>query len=53
MNTFVRTGSLPNLNSLVGAATRCRAIVSAGPNDSAWLGQTVAHIGRKPTDVRS
>ena len=53
MNTLVFTCSLPKRKSRVATAARWRAMTSGGPNVSAWLGQTVAHIGRSPTDVRS
>jgi len=53
MNTFVRTVWLPSRKSCTGVEARWRAIAAAGPNVSAWLGHTVAHMGRRPTDVRS
>ena len=53
MNTFVFTYWAPNRNSRVGTAWRWRATIAAGPNVNAWLGHTVAHIGRSPIDVRS
>ena len=45
---------LPKRNSLVGVdiGRICR-ICSRVPKNSAWLGQTVAHIGFLPTELRS
>ena len=44
----------PNRNLLVGVdCGRSARISSRVPKNSAWLGQTVAHIGFLPTDVRS
>ena len=54
MFTLVRMVCMPNWNVLTGfACGRRRAISSRVPNASAWLGQTEAHQGFSPTDVRS
>ena len=44
----------PKRSLLVGIdCGRSARICSRVPKNSAWLGQTVAHIGFLPTDVRS
>ena len=54
MKTRVEIGCPPNWKRLTGVDSgRSRSISSAVPKKSAWLGQTVAHIGFLPTLVRS
>src|SRR5690606_15364065 len=53
VRTFVDTYWLPNHHSLTSEPVRVSANSSAVPNHSASLGQTDAHIGARPTDVRS
>lgn len=54
MLTFVRMVCPPKRKLLTGVALGLRrAISSRVPKASAWLGQTDAHIGLSPTDVRS
>jgi hypothetical protein len=44
----------PNWNVFTGAESgRSCSICSRVPKNSAWLGHTVAHIGFRPTLVRS
>jgi hypothetical protein len=52
--TLVRMVCCPNLNWFTGVLRGRRAsICSRVPKNSAWLGQTVAHMGFLPTDERS
>src|SRR5262249_17058263 len=52
--TFVRTVCRPKRNSLMATERgRASSICRRVPKKRAPLGQTVAHIGRLPTDVRS
>src|SRR5579863_9194183 len=53
MDTFVVTSSAPNRNTFTGRSRRPASMLSGDTKANAWLGQTVAHIGRLPTDVRS
>jgi hypothetical protein len=54
MLTFVVIVWAPNWKVLTGRALgRSRAISSRVPNARAWLGQTEAHMGLSPTEVRS
>ena len=53
VRTLVATYWLPNHHSFTSVPDRVAANSSGVPNHSASLGHTDAHIGFRPTDVRS